>query len=78
MRFFGSAMYFPHVDGGFTDLKLSIPFSAFWPERADEKSHDAAEPLAVAIHAAHEAGVCKDGASLSPALALSAYKLLAR
>ncbi len=23
MRFFGSAMYFPHVDGGFTRLKWS-------------------------------------------------------
>ncbi|SUH05531.1 L-idonate 5-dehydrogenase [Salmonella enterica subsp. enterica] len=29
MRFFGSAMYFPHVDGGLPDLKLSIPLSAF-------------------------------------------------
>jgi L-idonate 5-dehydrogenase len=57
MRFFGSAMYFPHVDGGFTRYKVvdtaqCIPFSA----DANEKVMAFAEPLAVAIHAAHEAG----------------------
>lgn len=57
MRFFGSAMYFPHVDGGFTRFKTvdtaqCIPY----PQEADEKVMAFAEPLAVAIHAAHEAG----------------------
>ena len=57
MRFFGSAMYFPHVDGGFTRFKTvdtaqCIPY----PQHADEKVMAFAEPLAVAIHAAHEAG----------------------
>ncbi|AKL14685.1 TPA: L-idonate 5-dehydrogenase [Kluyvera intermedia] len=57
MRFFGSAMYFPHVDGGFTRFKVvdtaqCIPFSG----NADAKTMAFAEPLAVAIHAAHQAG----------------------
>ncbi|EJJ4222908.1 alcohol dehydrogenase catalytic domain-containing protein [Salmonella enterica] len=57
MRFFGSAMYFLHVDGGFTQFKTidtaqCIPY----PQQADEKVMAFAEPLAVAIHAAHEAG----------------------
>jgi L-idonate 5-dehydrogenase len=57
MRFFGSAMYFPHVDGGFTRFKVvdtaqCIPFSS----NADAKTMAFAEPLAVAIHAAHQAG----------------------
>lgn len=57
MRFFGSAMYFPHVDGGFTRFKVvdtaqCIPFSG----HADAKTMAFAEPLAVAIHAAHQAG----------------------
>lgn len=57
MRFFGSAMYFPHVDGGFTRFKIvdtsqCIPY----PDEASEKVMAFAEPLAVAIHAAHEAG----------------------
>jgi L-idonate 5-dehydrogenase len=57
MRFFGSAMYFPHVDGGFTRFKVvdtaqCVPFSS----NADAKIMAFAEPLAVAIHAAHQAG----------------------
>ncbi|EPN7387801.1 L-idonate 5-dehydrogenase [Escherichia coli] len=57
MRFFGSAMYFPHVDGGFTRYKMvetsqCVPY----PAKADEKVMAFAEPLAVAIHAAHQAG----------------------
>lgn len=55
--FFGSAMYFPHVDGGFTRYKMvetsqCVPY----PAKADEKVMAFAEPLAVAIHAAHQAG----------------------
>lgn len=57
MRFFGSAMYFPHVDGGFTQFKVvdsaqCIPFD----NQADEKVMVFAEPLAVCIHAANQAG----------------------
>lgn len=57
MRFFGSAMYLPHVDGGFTQYKVvdsaqCVPF----PQEADEKVMVFAEPLAVCIHATHQAG----------------------
>ena len=57
MRFFGSAMYFPHVDGGFTQYKVvdtaqCVPFN----DDADEKVMVFAEPLAVCIHAANQAG----------------------
>jgi L-idonate 5-dehydrogenase len=57
MRFFGSAMYFPHVDGGFTEYKIvdtqqCIPFSS----QASDQAMAFAEPLAVAIHAAHQGG----------------------
>lgn len=57
MRFFGSAMYVPHVDGGFTQYKVvdsaqCIPF----PQDADESVMVFAEPLAVCIHATHQAG----------------------
>ena len=57
MRFFGSAMYFPHVNGGFTQYKIvdssqCVPFG----EKSDERRMAFAEPLAVAIHAAKQAG----------------------
>ena len=57
MRFFGSAMYYPHVDGGFSQFKVvetrqCIPYDA----AADEKVMVFAEPLAVCIHATHQAG----------------------
>lgn len=57
MRFFGSAMYYPHVDGGFSQYKVvetrqCVPFDA----GADEKVMVFAEPLAVCIHATHQAG----------------------
>lgn len=50
-------MYFPHVDGGFTRYKMvetsqCVPY----PAKTDEKVMAFAEPLAVAIHAAHQAG----------------------
>ncbi len=55
MRFFGSAMYFPHVDGGFTQFKVvdsrqCIPFD----NSLDERVMAFAEPLAVAVHAVHQ------------------------
>ncbi|WP_413727419.1 L-idonate 5-dehydrogenase [Sodalis sp. RH19] len=60
MRFFGSAMYFPHVDGGFTQFKVvdteqCIPFD----NALDERVMAFAEPLAVAIHAVNQAGDVK-------------------
>lgn len=49
-------MYFPHVDGGFTQFK-TVDTAQYIPspQQADEKVMAFAEPLAVAIHAAHEA-----------------------
>ncbi len=57
MRFFGSAMYFPHIDGGFTQYKIvdseqCIPFDP----SVDGRIMVFAEPLAVAIHAVNQAG----------------------
>ncbi len=57
MRFFGSAMYFPHIDGGFTQYKIvdsaqCIPFDPI----VDGRIMVFAEPLAVAIHAVNQAG----------------------
>ncbi|WP_439294010.1 L-idonate 5-dehydrogenase [Lonepinella sp. BR2882] len=57
MRFFGSAMYTPHVDGGFTKYKVvdnaqCIPY----PQDAKDEIMVFAEPLAVTIHAAKQAG----------------------
>lgn len=56
MRFFGSAMYFPHVDGGFTQYKVvdtaqCVPFD----KSLDERVMAFAEPLAVAVHAVNQA-----------------------
>ncbi len=60
MRFFGSAMYFPHVDGGFTQFKVvdshqCIPFD----NGLDERAMAFAEPLAVAVHAVNQSGAIK-------------------
>lgn len=57
MRFFGSAMYFPHVDGAFTQYKVvdsaqCVPYGA----DRDDRVMVFAEPLAVAIHAAKQPG----------------------
>lgn len=57
MRFFGSAMYVPHVDGGFSQYKVvdsaqCVPF----PDSADDAVMVFAEPLAVCLHATHQAG----------------------
>lgn len=57
MRFFGSAMYNPHVDGGFTQYKIvdnnqCIPYS----QEVSDEVMVFAEPLAVTIHAAKQGG----------------------
>lgn len=57
MRFLGSAMYTPHVDGGFSQFKIidntqCIPYQ----ENISDEIMVFAEPLAVAIHACKQAG----------------------
>ncbi|MGR6980101.1 L-idonate 5-dehydrogenase [Testudinibacter sp. P27/CKL/0425] len=61
MRFFGSAMYNPHIDGGFTQFKIvdtnqCIPY----PQEISDDVMTFAEPLAVAIHAGKQAGDLKN------------------
>ncbi|SUH68002.1 L-idonate 5-dehydrogenase [Salmonella enterica subsp. enterica serovar Madelia] len=72
MRFLAAPCIFRMSMAVLPDLKLSIPLSAFPGRNRRTKSHGLAEPLAVAIHAAHEAGDLQGNASLSPALALLA------
>lgn len=57
MKFMGSAQFFPHVNGGFASYVAvspaqCIPFS----DHVDPKVVAFAEPLAVALHAIHQAG----------------------
>lgn len=73
MRFFGSAMYFPHVDGAFTQYKVvdsaqCVPYGA----DRDDRVMVFAEPLAVAIHAAKQPGDVTGKRSSCPASARSA------
>ena len=57
MRFFGSAMYDPHVDGGFTQYKVVDNAQCIdYPQQASDDVMTFAEPLAVAIHAAKQGG----------------------
>lgn len=60
MKFFGSAMYFPHINGAFTQYKIvdsaqCIPFD----NSVSDRLMVFAEPLAVAIHAVNQAGDVK-------------------
>ncbi|MDU8923894.1 L-idonate 5-dehydrogenase [Pasteurellaceae bacterium LIM206] len=60
MRFFGSAMYDPHVDGGFTQYKIVDNAQCIdYPQDAPDAVMVFAEPLAVTIHAAKRAGSLK-------------------
>ncbi|PJG86103.1 L-idonate 5-dehydrogenase [Conservatibacter flavescens] len=57
MRFFGSAMYDPHVDGGFTQFKVVDTAQCIdYPQDAPDEVMVFAEPLAVCIHAVKQAG----------------------
>lgn len=57
MRFFGSAMYNPHVDGGFTQYKVVDNSQCIdYPQDVSDDIMAFAEPLAVTIHAAKQAG----------------------
>lgn len=57
MRFFGSAMRMPHVQGGFRE-RIITPAAQCVPVGADVSLAEAAmaEPLAVAMHAVRQAG----------------------
>jgi L-idonate 5-dehydrogenase len=57
MRFFGSAMRFPHVQGGFREVLVCDEAQAF-PVAASLSAGEAAmaEPLAVCLHAVRQAG----------------------
>lgn len=60
MRFFGSAMYIPHVDGGFTRYKVVDNAQCIdYPQEAPDDVMAFAEPLAVSIHAAKQGGDLK-------------------
>lgn len=60
MRFFGSAMYTPHVDGGFTQYKVVDNTQCItYPKDAPDEVMVFAEPLAVTIHAAKQGGDLK-------------------
>lgn len=57
MRFYGSAMRDPHVDGGFREALVCEASQAVpLPEGLDTTTAAFAEPLAVCLHAARQAG----------------------
>ena len=55
MRFYGSAMLFPHVQGGFRDTLVCHESQAIPADMPPERAAFA-EPLAVCLHAARQAG----------------------
>ena len=57
MRFFGSAMRFPHVQGGFRELLVCSEVQAVkLPDTMALERAAFAEPLSVCLHAANQAG----------------------
>lgn len=57
MKFMGSAQFFPHVQGGFASFVAVSPAQCVpYSDKAEAKVIAFAEPLAVAIHAVHQAG----------------------
>lgn len=57
MKFMGSAQFFPHVQGGFASFVAVSPAQCVpYSDEADAKIIAFAEPLAVALHAIHQAG----------------------
>ncbi|HYZ62536.1 MAG TPA: L-idonate 5-dehydrogenase [Acetobacteraceae bacterium] len=57
MRFFGSAMRFPHVQGGFREVLVCTEAQAVRvPEGVSLERAAFAEPLSVCLHAANQAG----------------------
>jgi L-idonate 5-dehydrogenase len=55
MRFYGSAMRDPHVDGGFREILVCDESQAIPADMPAERAAFA-EPLSVCLHAAHQAG----------------------
>ena len=55
MRFYGSAMRTPHVNGGFREMLVCHHSQAVPADMPSERAAFA-EPLAVCLHAAHQAG----------------------
>jgi L-idonate 5-dehydrogenase len=57
VRYFGSAAFDPHTDGGFSELRV-VPADQVrvLPEGVGTEQGALAEPLAVALHAVHRAG----------------------
>lgn len=81
MRFFGSAMFTPHVDGGFARYVAVRPEQCVpYDPSVDEEVMAFTEPLAVAIHAVNQAGsvlgrrVLVTGAGPIGALVIGALK----
>ncbi|WP_367159179.1 L-idonate 5-dehydrogenase [Kozakia baliensis] len=56
MRFYGSAMRNPHIDGGFRDELVCHASQCFVAKRMDASALALAEPFAVALHAVNQAG----------------------
>lgn len=57
IRYFGSAAFDPHTDGGFSERKLAKAFQVRpLPDGVDTRRGALAEPLAVAMHAVNRAG----------------------
>jgi L-idonate 5-dehydrogenase len=81
VRYFGSAAFDPHTDGGFCELKV-VPAAQVraLPEGVGTREGALAEPLAVALHAVHRAGdvrgrdVLVNGAGPIGALVVAAAK----
>ena len=59
MRFFGSAMRFPHVQGGFREILVCTEAQAVPVPAGRQLEHAVfAEPLSVCLHGAVQAGRC--------------------
>lgn len=57
MKFMGSAQFFPHVQGGFASfVAVNSAQCVTYSDQAESKVIAFAEPLAVALHAIHQAG----------------------
>lgn len=81
VRYFGSAAFHPHTDGGFVQRKaVRVEQLRFLPDGVDTRRGALAEPLGVALHAVHRAGevtgkdVLVNGAGPIGALVVAAAK----
>jgi L-idonate 5-dehydrogenase len=81
VRYFGSAAFDPHTDGGFVQYKaVRVDQLRYLPDGVDTRSGALAEPLAVALHAVGRAGdltgreVLVNGAGPIGALVVAAAK----